>query len=281
MNNDESMAEIAFYAEGIYTILLTVNNGIQESKKDSVTISVLPREEIFFEDPKFEIAIRHQLKKPVGEITVTELSSMNSLIYYSIKSFYLISSLKGIEKCKNLTQLNMGHQQITDITPLANLTRLTHLNLTQNHMITDISALSGLIDLKILVIDTNTISDILPLGDLVHLEILNIHHNSIEDISVVSNMKNLKELWLGNAPFGDISAVAELTNLTTLWLAKCEITDISPVRNLTNLGILFLRYNYISDVTPLENLVNIDRFYLEDYNVPRKLDREIRCAIFF
>ena len=262
--SDDSKANTSFYGEGEYVLTLSINNDILVSQPDSVTITVLPREEIIFEDPNLEITIRYHLQKPVGTITEVELASIDSLRHYSVANCYKIKSIGGIENCYNLTRLDLGHQQIIDISPLSQLTKLSYLNLTQNYSITDISSLSELRELKTLLIDDNKITDISPLKNLIKLVYLVLMDNPIEDISVVANLKNLAVLYFDSAPFEDISALAELTNLQRLWLSKCDIMDISPVQNLTNLQLLYLKHNYITDLSPLEGLINIERFYLED-----------------
>ncbi len=72
-----------------------------------------------------------------------------------------ITSLEGLQYCTNLTKLEMGYKsggtpnQIS-ISPLANLTKLTYLELYDNQ-ISNISALANLTQLTHLILSNNLI----------------------------------------------------------------------------------------------------------------------------
>jgi len=80
--------------------------------------TVGPEFDIPFEDPKFEGLIREVLDKPDGAITAQEMSSIDSLNGGSRR----IQNITGIEYMVNLTYLNLADNQISDITPLSDLT---------------------------------------------------------------------------------------------------------------------------------------------------------------
>ncbi|MBN1506553.1 MAG: leucine-rich repeat domain-containing protein [Sedimentisphaerales bacterium] len=61
-----------------------------------------------------------------------------------------IGNLTGLEYALNVTSLNFEDNRITDISPLAGLTKLTTLNLKGNQ-ISDIASLSDLTDLTELI----------------------------------------------------------------------------------------------------------------------------------
>ncbi|MEA3431149.1 MAG: leucine-rich repeat domain-containing protein, partial [candidate division WOR-3 bacterium] len=262
----DSMQAIGFTKEGIYKFTLVVNNGIQDSEPDEVVVTVNPRDNIIFEDPSLEVHVRYFLKKPTEELTETVLASLDSVHCFDI-IVKEVTSLDGIEKCINLEYLNMGHQRIVDLSPLAHLVKLTYLNLTQNRHIKDISPLAGLTRLRYLNLDSNEITDISPLANLTQLTYLNVMWNPINGILAVANMKDLEELWISHSPIVDISPVAELKKLSFLWLSKCQITDITPITNLASLRLLFLQHNYITDISPLSGLIHLERLYLEDNQI--------------
>jgi hypothetical protein len=264
---DHLIQTIGFIKEGIYKFTLVVNNGIQNSEPDEVVVTVSPRDTIIFEEPNLEVQVRYALKKPTEELTETVLLSLGSLDCYHI-IVEKITSLNGIEHCANLEYLGLALQRISDLSPLSNLMQLTKLVLSQNYNISDISPLSELTLLKYLNLSDNQITDISPLGNMKQLTFLNIEYNfAINDISVIENMKDLEELWLAGSPIVDISPVADLKKLSFLWLSKCEIADITVITNLTSLQLLYLKHNYITDISPLAGLVHLERLYLEDNQI--------------
>ena len=66
---------------------------------------------------------------------------------YIFGSSQNIASLEGIEQYSNITSLALDHNQISDISPLNNLTKLRYLALDDNKII-DISPLKNLINLE-------------------------------------------------------------------------------------------------------------------------------------
>lgn len=87
--------------------------------------------------------------------------------------------LQQIKEAKDsgANELNLGINNISDLTPLAGLTNLRELGL-----------------------GVNNISDITPLEGLTNLEELYLLENNITDLSPLEGLKNLKDLWLWDNP---------------------------------------------------------------------------------
>ncbi|HEM1665449.1 TPA: InlB B-repeat-containing protein, partial [Listeria monocytogenes] len=103
--------------------------------------------------------------------------------------------------------------------------------------ITDLSPLANLSQLTWLEIGTNQISDINAVKDLTKLKMLNVGSNQISDISVLNNLSQLNSLFLNNNQLGneDMEVIGGLTNLTTLFLSQNHITDIRPLASLSKM----------------------------------------------
>jgi internalin A len=78
-------------------------------------------------------------------------------------------------------------------------------------------------------IENNSVSDISPLSGLVNLTYLMLRGNGISDISALAGMTNLASLYLYGNTISDISSLAGLTKLTYLELMHNSITDISAL----------------------------------------------------
>ena len=161
----------------------------------------------------------------------------------------------------SMTELDLGNNQITDISFLGSLTNLTTLNLCSNR-ITDISILGSLTNLTTLNLNYNQISDISSLGSLTNLTTLNLEKNRISDISFLGSLTNLTTLNLEWNQISDISSIGSLTNLTTLKLDWNRISDISFLGSLTNLTTLDLGNTLISDISILGSLTNLTTLIL-------------------
>ncbi|MCL1991190.1 MAG: leucine-rich repeat domain-containing protein [Defluviitaleaceae bacterium] len=95
-----------------------------------------------------------------------------------------IASIQGIEHLSNIEVLELGHNQITDLSPLAGLTHLQHLQLFDN-LITHLEPLSGLTNLTTLNLRDNQITDLSPLSQLTNLTYLDLSENQITDSQVL------------------------------------------------------------------------------------------------
>jgi len=106
---------------------------------------------------------------------------------------------------------------LSDLTPLADLTNLTEL------------WLSG-----------NQISDLAPLANLSNLTHLQLSENQINDLTPLANLTNLRMLFLSNNQIHDLTPLANLTNLEDLWLYGNQVTDFTPLMELTSLLLLVI-----------------------------------------
>ena len=134
----------------------------------------------------------------------------------------------------NLTILNLGALNITDISPLAGLTNLTGLGLSDND-ITDISVLSGLTNLDELVLSNNDITNISVLAGLTNLKFLQVDRNNLTDVSALAGLFRLSYLNLRFNGITDVSALAGLTNLQDLDLRGNPLSDTSIAEHISDL----------------------------------------------
>ena len=121
---------------------------------------------------------------------LTRLTNLRELQFYGGPT-----GGQGIPTVSGLTQLRklrFRHQNIEDISPLANLIHLEWLDLHSNDNLVDISPLRNLTKLKFLSLGWNAVEDVSPLADLTNLRELDIRGNNISDISP------LDELLRGN-----------------------------------------------------------------------------------
>ena len=178
--------------------------------------------EVNIPDPNLETAIREAIDKPTGPIYASDLAVLTLLDANSRN----IADLTGLEYCTSLAYLYLVDNQITSISPLANLTSLTELLLGENQ-----------------------ISSISPLANLTNLRKLGLWKNPISNISPLTNLINLEWLLFGDNQISNISPLANLTKLTRLELWTNQISDISPLVDNMGLGAgdyVHLKWNPLS-----------------------------------
>ena len=87
---------------------------------------------VTFPDQKLDAAIRAALGKAAGdEINSAELAGMNDLDAHQKG----IINLSGVEYCTKLNHLQLGQNQISDISPLSALVQLSELHLEYNRTV--------------------------------------------------------------------------------------------------------------------------------------------------
>ena len=132
-------------------------------------------------------------KAPGAPITTVDMARLTDLTARGAN----ITNLTGLEFATNLTSLDLGYgdgktsHAVKDLSPLADLTRLTSLHLPGK-----------------------SISDISAVADLTNLTWLNLWGNPISDISPVAGLTNLTDLYLGGGNnISDISPLVANTGL--------------------------------------------------------------------
>ena len=250
-----------------HTVVVEVIDTEGNPSREPFSITIEPSEvigaedEVKIPDRNLRTAIATALGKTASApIKRKDMASLTTLVASDAN----ITDLNGLENATNLYHvLNLEGNNISNIAPLAGLTKLTHLLLGDNN-ISDISPVVRLTKLQVLNLQQNQIVDISAVADLKFLNVLRLQHNKIVDISAVAGLKRLDGLNLWNNNISDILPVAGLTNLVDLQLTDNNISDIAPVAGLTNLIELSLGHNNISDISVLMGLTG-----LAHLNMPR------------
>ena len=177
-----------------------------------------------------------------------------------------ISPVAGLT---NLKHLFLSHNQIKKIDAVKNLTNLESLDFARNmgeERISDISSIANLTKLKLLGLSDANIPDISILKNLVNLEIFMANDSKIEDISVLKNAKNLRLLYVEKNKISDVSVVKDLVNLEELYLRHNSISEID-FSKLTKLRDVSVEDNKIRDYSSLEKLSALEQVNLSKQNV--------------
>jgi VCBS repeat-containing protein len=269
---------------GTANITLTASDRDGGFANSVFEVTVVNNTVITFASTGLEAAVRLQVAKPTGELRVLDLLGLQSLNASSRS----ITSLAGLEAASNLEHLDIGDNQISNLSPLTNLKRLRSLNIADNS-VTSLSALSGLVDLVDLTASDNAITSVAGIAALTELESLNLGGNAITDVAPLSGLNRLTSLLLDRntiaqaGPLLTLTALevldlsenaitsvpnlAALTHLKDLRLSNLGIVTLTPLSVLTQLEDLDLSHNQISSLGPLSSLTNLKRLKLDNNNL--------------
>jgi len=234
-----------------------------------------------FPDPGLAAAIRDAVGKATGDIFNTDLTGMKHLDASSRG----ISNLEGIQHCADLEWIELGDNEIIDISALSSLINLKAFGL-QDNQIVDISALSVLPNVWLLELSNNQIVDITPLVDNAGIgigDIVVIQENQLLRQSGSQDMLGIEALQRRGVnvlftagvaisfpdpgldaaireaigkPAGDIYDIY-LFGLPFLDANDRGIVNLEGIRHCVDLEKLLLHGSRIVDFSPLLRLANL------------------------
>ena len=234
--------------------------GAASMRQAAITVLTLaiafPAAADIFPDENLEAAVRQYVfdKRNTEEPITAEDVAQISTITARKKG---IRDLTGLEHCKRLMLLELPDNEVTDISPIADLNLLQSLTLTRNQ-VEDISPLANLKRLQYIELSDNNVKDISPLAGLEGMNSLYLSGNQISDLSAVKDLSKLWTLDVADNNVSDVSPVASLTRLSTLNIDGNQVADLKPLASLTSLQRLSLRNNKVSDIGVLVEMAEKD-----------------------
>ena len=163
-----------------------------------------------------------------------------------------IRDLSGIQYFKNLEELNIANNEISDLSPLSGCAKLKTLDASGQY-ISNLGALSALKELTKLNLADNELTTLSSLKELAGLQKLDVSGNEIAVFGTAGKLQNLQYLNMADNPMGeiDLSTLSGLANLTELNVSGCGIESIEGI-NTGNLTTLNVSYNQIDSAAALE-----------------------------
>ena len=166
-------------------------------------------------------------------------------------------SIRGNLYRTSLTELVLEEMWFMneDIVPLRYMTNLRHLEIKMDFCACGDSECYPVCEIYDL--QQHRISDISPLSGLVSLESVSLRNHQIVDITPLSELSELRRLDLGKNNVFDVAALAELRNLEILFLDDNQINDITLLTSFSETVILSLENNPITDWSPVAHIENV------------------------
>ncbi len=154
--------------------------------------------------------------------------------------------------CRHMKALDLGHNNLTDLSLLGTMNELQVLILADNPLLRDVSPLAELTELRYLeLFSCNRISDFSFLRSLTKLEDVNLCHNYLlTDPSVFDGLENLKVCWLRGVGFTDeqktafIEARPDVRVEFSVYLDRQSATDGGWRATEENVAVRTAFYNW-------------------------------------
>ncbi|MDR1825111.1 MAG: leucine-rich repeat domain-containing protein [Bifidobacteriaceae bacterium] len=233
---------------------------------------------------------------PISADQIATITGFNPVGKVDCGGYYNIASIEGAQYFDDdkVTAFRLYKHNVTDLSPLAGLTKLTNLDIEVGPL-ADLSPLAGLVNLEWLYLQDNLITDLTPLAGLSSLQYLqlgndelgDVYGNHVTDLSPLASLTTLLNLGVQNTdtawnkdPGGtkvnavsDLSPLTNLVNLTNLNIGRNLVTDLTPLAGMLNMTGLYMRYNQITDLSPLEGMTKLVTISAEYNQIATGLDK--------
>lgn len=142
-----------------------------------------------------------------------------------------ITDLSGIERLTTLNNLYVRHNAIRDLSPLGSLTNIYTLDISWNPGITSIEPLAQGVQKTLVNLDMAGLAvDLTPVGGMENLDHLRIGddwngHRISLDLAPLANMTHLKYLHIFGAKLDNVEAISSMSGLICIDLPNCGLTS--------------------------------------------------------
>jgi hypothetical protein len=177
------------------------------------------------------------------------------------------SALKNLIQLQSLIELELRLVDISDSSPLGELTNLTRLDLGFNLGLYDVKGLKKLKSLKHLDLQFSRIDNISKIEVNENIQTMDLNSGRITQISGLESYLNLRSLDMSGSAISKMEGLDHLKKLIRLSLAVNSIDKIEGLSNLANLEILDLSMNEINKIENMESLVNLKELNLRDNKI--------------
>lgn len=222
-----------------------------------------------------------------------------------------LKKLSGAETCldsfnvlNQMVKMDLSHQRLKDLSPLAGFSRLRYLSLRGNAIddLTPITTLRRLMELDVSQNALTVLPDLTPLG---RLRVMAASNNKLAAVPANQLPKALIRLDFADNPLGPDGISLSLPELKYLNLSRCGLTGIRPLRSpslselslmnnsiadlagidkLPNLEILILSRNKVVDVAPLQALTKLRFLWLDQNRIenlsPLKAIKPLKTVVY-
>lgn len=120
----------------------------------------------------------------------------------------------ALERIKKYKKTKVNYLDLSDLNlthlpeELSSCDWLVQLEIQDNEKLTDLSPLSGLLQLRVLLCNSTQVSDLSPLSGLQHLQELSCNSTQVRDLSPLSGLLNLQRLSCNSTQVRDLSPLS-------------------------------------------------------------------------
>ncbi|OWK63075.1 Leucine-rich repeat and IQ domain-containing protein 1, partial [Lonchura striata] len=183
-----------------------------------------------------------------NNIQVIDCANLENLCILILNKNHL-SSVCGLDGCKNLQNLELSYNRITRIGGLESLKNLQQLIMDHNHLIST----KGLCEAPTLIhldCSFNHLAQVEGIENCGLLQVLKLQCNNLQELPRLENHVLLRELYLEDNSISSVRMLSLywLPLLQILLLSQNRLTDLVPLNSFVFLEKLDIKNNCLSDL---------------------------------
>ncbi len=239
-------------------------------------------QEVSIPDAGLNAAVREELQKPNGPLTVQDLLSLTNLDAGRRN----VKRIDGLEAARNLQVLDLQVNHLTNFSLPNTLTNLEVLDVSGNGMtgfsmpnapatlavlvladngLTNLTLPAGLAQLNSLILGNNQLRSFNGLSNLTSLMTVDLSFNLFTNFALPGGLTNLNTFLMEGNPLVDVTLPPGLTSLVELYLGQNQLTSFALPAGMTNLVALGLFFNQLTNLTLPDDLRSLGTLDL-DFN---------------
>lgn len=137
----------------------------------------------------------------------------------------------GVDYLATVDYVDLSHSEVTDLSPLADLSKLKTLLLSHT-TVKDLSPLTNLAELERLDLSNTQVSNLTPVANLTKLKSLSVFQSAVRDFAPLANLRDLESMDLGGTAVRDVFPFTRLMKLELLVLDDTSVpeADLATLR---------------------------------------------------
>ena len=256
----------------IYAIRVAENGLVSPLTISAFTIGGVI-EEIHFEDPAMELALRELLGTDEDDPVMSDQ-------LWEVREFTVPADAQNLNDLRHLPyleKLTIPERRLNSLSPLVPLTGLKELDLSGCRFpASELDVIAGFTELQKLSLSNCGLSTITALSDAKKLTYLDLSSNTLRNLEPLSAMAELQELYLQHNAVTGLDMLSSLGQLTKLDISYNSVTNLSPLAQCPKLAWLNAGNNQIANLDGMENFtalthLDLDHNALTNVGILRKL----------
>lgn len=172
-----------------------------------------------------------------------------------------LGSLEGIEKFPKLSNLTIDATDVTDFSPLLEIS-LDSLDAYDLPVGVDLSTLASLSSLKGFASRDLPPDQCAYAARLPRIEALTLFYSGLKNIDFLKDKTDLTALIVAGNRIGSLEALSDLVNIESLQAYDCGLKDLSGIENLPRLMDLDISNNAAMDLSLLDSMPALKKLTL-------------------